>query len=122
MLYDLMSMTYQDAVLQPRASMDERIAAVEMINRLDHSTPFIVIMDRGYDGFNMIETLNRVENCGYIIRTKAGACGIKEIQKLPAKECDVDMCFEITTSQAFYNAFHFLSDIQRFTVSNRDLQ
>lgn len=102
MLYDLINRTYQDAVLQPRAQMDERDAAITMLKRLNHSTPFIVIMDRGYDGFNMIETLNRIENCNYIIRTKAGACGIKEIQVLPDEECDKDMCFEITASRTFF--------------------
>ena len=105
MLYDLMNRTYQDAVLQPRTAIDERLAAVDMLNRLDHNTPFIAIMDRGYDGFNMIETLNRIENCYYIIRTKAGKCGIKEIQDLPDEECDKNMEFEITTSGTFYRAW-----------------
>lgn len=105
MLYNLMDKTYQDAVLQPRSQMDERDAAITMLKRLDNSTPFIVIMDRGYDGFNMIETLNRIENCNYIIRTKAGACGIKEIQNLPDEECDTEMEFEITASRTFFRAW-----------------
>lgn len=105
MLYNLMDRTYQDAILQPRAKMDERDAAITMLKRLDHNSPFISIMDRGYDGFNMIETLNRIENCNYIIRTKAGNCGIKEIQRLPHEECDKDMTFEITTSRTFFRAW-----------------
>lgn len=50
---------------------NERDAAIDMLKRLDCGR-YIVIMDRGYDGFNMIETCNRLPDCHYIIRTKAG--------------------------------------------------
>lgn len=60
-------------------------------------------MDRGYDGFNMIETCNRLPNCHYIIRTKADKFGgIREIANLPDRECDVEMTFRITTSHHYY--------------------
>ena len=102
-LFDIKNWTYQDCILQPRKYMDERDAAIEMIKRTDHSYKSIFIMDRGYEGFNMFETLNRIPNCYYVIRVKPGECAIREIKALPDEECDIDMTFTITTSQTYYN-------------------
>jgi len=83
--------------------MDERKAAVEMLNRLRPVVPYIVVMDRGYDGFNMIEHGNRLNGKGfYVIRTKVGVGGIREIANLPDRECDVDMSFRVTASKHYY--------------------
>lgn len=79
-----------------------RDAAITMLKRINTDSPYIVIMDRGYDGFNMIENLNRIENCYYVIRTKAGNGGIKEITELPDRECDIEMNFEVVTSNKYY--------------------
>ena len=102
-LFDVMNWSYQDCILQPRKDMDERGAALEMLHRLDHSFKSLVLMDRGYEGFNMFETLNRIPNCYYAIRVKQGECSIREIKNLPDEECDIDMTFEITTNQTYYN-------------------
>ena len=104
LVFDLMNRTYQDCIVQKMADANERDAAIDMVKGLDNSNPFIVIMDRGYAGFNMFETLNRIPNCNYIIRVKAG--DIKEIRELPDAECDVDMAFRITTSNHFYMQVH----------------
>lgn len=102
LLYDIENRTYQDCILQSKSSANERDAAIDMLKRLDCGK-YIVIMDRGYDGFNMIETCNRLPNCHYIIRTKAGKFGgIREIANLPDKECDVEMTFRVTTSNRYY--------------------
>ena len=53
----------------------------------------------------MIENCNHLDNGYYIIRTKAGIGGIKEIQNLPDKECDVEMELTVTTSSSYYNAW-----------------
>lgn len=102
LLYDLLNCTYEDCVLQPRASMDERSAALTMIERQNHDNPVINIMDRGYEGFNFIEHLNRLPNSYYIMRAKNGGSAVKEIAELPDKECDIDITYTITTSSAFY--------------------
>ena len=102
LLYDIQNKIYQDCVLQPRMQANERNAALEIIQRLDTSTPSIVIMDRGYEGFNMIENCNRTPNLFYVIRARHGFGGIKEIFTLPAAECDVDMDLFITTSAKYY--------------------
>lgn len=102
LLFDLENRTYQDCIIQPKSSADERDAAIEMLKNLDCGE-YIVIMDRGYESFNLIETLNRLEGCNYIIRVKAGKNGsIKEIANLPDKECDVEINCKITTSQCYY--------------------
>lgn len=101
LLYDIENCTYQDCILQPKSSANERDAAIDMLKRLDCGK-YIVIMDRGYDGFNMVETFNRLPDCYYIIRTKAGLGGIREIANLPDKECDVEMTFRVTTSNRYY--------------------
>ncbi len=103
LLFNISNRTYQDIVIQPKSKSDERRAAIELIGRLNPPNPYIVIMDRGYDGFNMIEHCNRLNGDGYyVIRTKAGEGGIKEIAGLPDRECDVEMEFKVTTSNRYY--------------------
>lgn len=103
MLYNITDRTYADFIFQSYNEMDERSASIEMLNRLNPDKPYIVLMDRGYDGFNMIEHCNRLNGKGYyVIRTKAGNGGIKEIADLPDKECDMDMAFKVTTSNRYY--------------------
>lgn len=102
-LYDIQNRTYQDCLCQPKSSSNERKAAIEMLKNLDtNGVPYIVTMDRGYSSFNMFETCNRLDNCFYCIRTKAGATAINEIKNLPDKECDIDVEFKVTTSNHFY--------------------
>lgn len=100
-MYDIASRQYMDCVLQPRNSHDERAAALEMIGRMPKDDPFMIIMDRGYESFNLIETLNRTENCHYVIRVKVRN-GIKEISRLPDEECDIEIAIPVTTSFAEY--------------------
>lgn len=103
LLFNITDRTYQDVVIQPKSACDERSAAIEMFERLNPAHPYIILMDRGYDGFNMIEHCNRLNGDGYyVIRTKTGAGGIREIANLPDKECDVEMEFKVTTSGQYY--------------------
>jgi len=104
-LYDIENKTYQDCILEPRIISNERKSAITMLERIDNTNPFIVIMDRGYDGFNMIEHCNRINNCSYIIRGKATKKNstFREIEALPDAECDEDIEVVITTSQTYYS-------------------
>lgn len=54
LLYDIENRTYQDCILQPKSSANERNCAIDMLKRLNCGK-YIVIMDRGYDGFNPLE-------------------------------------------------------------------
>ena len=87
-LYDLENKIYQDCVIQPKNKMDERKAAVEMFSRLECGK-YIVLMDRGYLSFNMIQHCNVNKDCYYVIRSKTGFTAIKEISQLPDEENDI---------------------------------
>lgn len=104
LLYDIVNKTYADCILQPKTVADERGAAIDLMKNLDTSVPNIVIMDRGYDGFNMIENGNRIHNLFYIIRARASKNGgaIAEIANMPDAECDMDFHTTVTTSQTFH--------------------
>ena len=120
-LFDIQNKTYHDCIIQPRMKMDERKAAIEMMKRLDDTTPNIVIMDRGYIGFNMIENCNRMNNLFYIIRSKVTqGSGSTEISSLPETECDVDIDLMVTSSRTFYRQnkdtmphLHFIKHINK---------
>lgn len=101
LLYDIENRTYENCILQPKNQSNERKAAKEMISNLD-CDDFIVIMDRGYESFNLFETCNRLEHCFYVIRTKSSSGGIIEIKDLPNTECDVDIDFKVTTNHRYY--------------------
>ncbi len=102
-LYDIENRTYQNCLFQPKSASNERQAAIDMLKSFDtDDKPYIVTMDRGYSSFNMFETCNRLDNCFYVIRTKAGNTAINEIKNLPDKEIDTEMEFDITTSNHFY--------------------
>ena len=104
LLYDVTNSLFRDIVFQPKEKADERGAAIEILSRLNPDHPYIVLMDRGYDGFNMIEHCNRLNGNGYyIIRTKAGKGAIREIENLPDRDCDEDMAFVVTTSSEYYS-------------------
>lgn len=100
-LYDLENKIYQDCVIQAKNKMDERKAAVEMLSRLECGK-YIVLMDRGYLSFNMIQHCNVNKDCYYVIRSKTGFTAIKEISQLPDEEYDGILDCWVTTSNHFY--------------------
>ncbi len=89
-----------------------------MLKRLDCGK-YIVIMDRGYDGFNMVENCNRLQDYHYIIRTKTDFGGIREIANLPDKECDVEMTFRVTTSNHYYSQHRYTDESNLHLVNHR---
>ncbi|GAA0043634.1 IS4 family transposase [Lactobacillus amylovorus] len=102
-LYDVLNKLYLDMVIQPRQKMDEREAALTMLKNLDkQEKDFLVLMDRGYSSFNLIETCNRLKHCHYVIRTKAGNGAIKEITTLSGHEYDSELSCKVTASHRYY--------------------
>ena len=99
-LYDIESKLYMDCIPEPKSVSNERNAARELIKNLDSNC--IVIMDRGYDGINMYEHLNRM-GVKYLIRTKVHSGGLMLIDKLDDIECDLDFILDVTTSKVEYD-------------------
>lgn len=95
-LYDLKNRTYKDCYIQPRPRMDERMAALEMVKNSQISSKDIVVADRGYQGFNFMEHLNRME-VPFVIRGKNQ--GAKFLKALPMEELDKDVTIEVRTTQ-----------------------
>ena len=103
-MMDLLNQTYEDCIIASTRNLDERTAAVTMMERLDHTHKSIVIMDRGYNGFNMIEHCNRTPNLKFVFRDRVTSGTIKEILELPAEECDRDVSVTVTTKTKIANA------------------
>lgn len=102
-LYDVLNKLYLDLVIQPKQKMNERAAALTMLKKLDRQgKDFLVLMDRGYTGFNLIENCNRLKHCYYVIRTKAGNGAIKEIRAMSNHEYDTDLSCRVTSSHYYY--------------------
>lgn len=116
-LYDIVNYCYLDCYLQSRKQMDERSAALHMIQNLQLHRHFIVLMDRGYESFNLFEHGNRLQNCNYVIRLRAtGKGGIREILELPDQACDRDITF-IVTNNAKQKQLH--PEYHKVNVPNR---
>ena len=120
-MFDLENKVYTDCYIQPKTESDERKAAIEMMKRMDHSYPSIVVMDRGYESYNVIEHCNKIDNLFYLIRVKVGTGGFREVAALPNAECDVDIDIIVTSSNHYYkNNKHLIPNLHLIkTVKNR---
>lgn len=96
--YDLMNKTYVDAIVKGVNSTDEPQAAVDMVNSLDFPEKSILICDRGYTAMNLMEHCNRKDGLDYLIRVKERGW-IKEVSSLPMEDLDIDISFELRTTQ-----------------------
>ena len=102
-LYDVLNKLYLDMVIQPRQKMDEREAALTMLKKLaQQEKDFLVLMDRGYISFNLIENCNRLKHCHYVMRSKSGDGAFKEIVAMSNHEYDVDLSCRVTSSHYYY--------------------
>lgn len=98
-VYDVLNKTVLDVELQPRPKMDETGAFMSMLQRNSFLVKTIIIMDRGYEGYNLFAHLIEKENVDFLSRVRNGKGGLREIQKLPMQELDCDIEFEVTTTQ-----------------------
>lgn len=96
-VYDILNKTVLDVELQPRPKMDEPGALMSMLQRNSFLAKTIIIMDRGYEGYNLFAHLIEKENVDFLCRVKNG--GLREIKNLPMQEVDRDIEFEIATTQ-----------------------
>lgn len=96
-LYDVSNNIFSDIEIQPKSKTNEPGAAVTMIQRYSFPKNSIVLADRGYPALNLFEWIHRTENLDYLFRCKNDY--IKEIKCLPMAELDVDISFELRTTQ-----------------------
>ena len=115
-LYDLMNKVFLGCVLQPKNQENERKACMELLENLislqteiQQSVPHIVVLDRGYDGLNMVKMLDGMDGCRFVLRARCGNMDpetgkpsghgvLKEIANLKSEESDTDV--EITLSKS----------------------
>lgn len=90
-LYDLLNKQYIDV----NETRDERDGAIQLIDNIEYPDSSLVIMDRGYTGFNMIEHCNRYG--GYYVIRNPLTNTIKEITELPDEPVDKDMEIRVST-------------------------
>lgn len=96
-LFDVPNKTYMDVEIQPQPEVNEQAACLDMVARTLGGEKTILLADRGFGGFNLIETLNRKQNVDYVIRVRDKIW--REIADLPMEPFDMDFSVEIRTTQ-----------------------
>ena len=98
-LYDILSRTFADLVIQPEPKKDEISALVEMLKRNSFAQKTLIIADRGFEGYNLIAHCLEKPNVEFLIRVKQRRSAMREVAKLPMMELDCKVGFTITTTQ-----------------------
>ena len=98
-LFDIYDHTYFDAVIQPAPKKDEPGALVEMVKRNRFNRKTIIVLDRGYEGYNVMAHLMNTPNVYFVLRVKHNHSAMREIARLPMLELDCDIAFTISTTQ-----------------------
>lgn len=115
-LYDLPNKQYIDF----NENRDERTGAIDLIDGIESPEDSLVIMDRGYTGFNMVEHCNRYGGY-YAIRFPLSNT-FKEINELPDEPCDLDMQIKVSTkSQQWCNIYGYRKlGVRKNKKANKD--
>lgn len=98
-LYDLLSRTFADVVIQPEPKKDEIGALVSMLKHNAFSKNTLIIADRGFESYNLIAHCLEKQNTDFLIRVKQSHSAMREVAKLPMMEVDCNIAFTITTTQ-----------------------
>ena len=98
-LYDILSRTFADVVIQPEPKKDEIGALITMLQRNDFNQKTLVIADRGFESYNLIAHILEKPNADFLIRVKQSRSAMREVAKLPMLELDCNISFTITTTQ-----------------------
>ena len=100
-VYDLLSRTYQDILIQKGRKMNENHALVQMTDRSPFSKA-ILIADRNYEAYNGIAHIEK-KGWKYLIRIRDTAGMISPFHFAP--DCDLDVWKTITLTRKQTNAF-----------------
>ena len=98
-LYDILSRTFADVIIQPEPKKDEIGALVEMLKRNTFAQKTLIRADRGFESYNLIAHCSEKTNTDFLIRIKQSRSAMREVAKLPLCELDCDIGFTITTTQ-----------------------
>ena len=98
-LYDILSRTFADVIIQPEPKKDEIGALVEMLKRNTFAQKTLIIADRGFESYNLIGHCLEKPNTDFLIRVKQSRSAMREVAKLPLCELDCNISFTITTTQ-----------------------
>ena len=98
-LYNILSRTFDDLVIQPEPKKDEIGALVDMLERNTFTQKAILLCDRGFEGYNLIAHCLEKPNLDFLIRVKQNKSAMREVAKLPMMELDCKIGFTITTTQ-----------------------
>lgn len=98
-LYDILSKTYFDCVMQPQPKTDEIGALNTMLYHNHFTSKTLIIADRGYESYNMIAHLYDVPNVDYLLRVRQDRSSMREVGKLPMMQLDKTVAFVLTTTQ-----------------------
>lgn len=98
-LYDILSRTFADLVIQPEPKKDEIGALVDMLERNTFTQKTLIIADRGFESYNLIAHCLEKPNVDFLIRIKQNRSAMREVAKLPMMEFDGNIGFTITTTQ-----------------------
>lgn len=98
-LYDILSRTFTDLVIQPEPEKDEIGALITMLERNTFDQRTLVIGDRGFESYNLLAHCTEKSNVDFLIRVKQSRSAMREVAKLPMMELDCKIGFTITTTQ-----------------------
>lgn len=109
-LYDLFDRTYTDCIVEAKSKCDERMALCKILARNQFDRPSIIIVDRGYEAYNMFAHFLNTPNVDFVCRIQNG--GLRPVRALPMRETDETIVFEVTTSQTNEDKAHNRAFIQ----------
>ena len=102
LLLDILNQVFVDCNVgegDSRKSHDEQGALFSLIYRRKIDQPTIVVLDRGYEGYNTLAHLGNIPNLCFVLRVKQGQVALRPVRDLPMEELDRDLEWTITTRQ-----------------------
>lgn len=111
-LFDVLNKTYVDALIEPRTGLNEPKAAWQMAERSSKGENRIIICDRGYVGFNLIEHFNRIPGTKYLIRIKDNLW--RELYDIPMTDIDTSITVTLRTSKKKQDREKFEAGLARY--------
>jgi len=124
-VYDLLEKRYLDAIIQPRGTIDEQDACIQMVDRNPLVGSCLYVADRGFFGFNLIAHILE-QHQFFLIRAKevqAANSPFKDIFLPDIDEYDIPIEFVLSRSrkkQDQESNWKFLPSTHKFDFIPKD--